>query len=63
MERLILRGAQVFDATGGPPRAGLAVVVEDERIADVVAEGDVGHPASARVIGLALRAARNVTMS
>jgi len=53
MERLILRGAQLFDATGRPPQAGLAVVIEDDRIADVLADGDVGHPASARVIDLA----------
>lgn len=43
----------MFDPTGRPPRVGLAAVIEDERIADVVADGDVGHPASARVIDLA----------
>lgn len=51
MERLILRGAGVFDGTGAPPRRGLAVVVEGDRIADVLGEGQA-DPGDARVIDL-----------
>lgn len=51
MDRLILRGAHVFDGSGRPaePRA---VVVEHDRIADVVPEGQVAGAASARVVDL-----------
>ncbi|MGQ0570861.1 MAG: amidohydrolase family protein [Armatimonadota bacterium] len=52
MERVVLRGAQVFDGTGRAPQQGLTVVIEDERIADVVADGETGSPGSARVIDL-----------
>ncbi len=52
MERLILRGANVFDGTGRPPQPGLSVVVEAGRIADVVPDGQVGGGTSARVVDL-----------
>jgi imidazolonepropionase-like amidohydrolase len=51
-ERVILRGAALFDGTGRPPQRGLAVVVEGDRIADVQRDGNVGEPASARVVDL-----------
>jgi imidazolonepropionase-like amidohydrolase len=53
MERLILRGARVFDGLGGPVRDGLAVVVEDGHVADVVAQGAPAGAGDARVIDLA----------
>ncbi len=52
MDRLILRAAQVFDATDGATRAGLAVVIEGEQIADVVADADARQSTSARIIDL-----------
>jgi imidazolonepropionase-like amidohydrolase len=51
MSRLILKGARVFDGTGGPLRPGLAVTVEDGRIADVLREGAVGN-GDARTVDL-----------
>ncbi|MBS1878892.1 MAG: amidohydrolase family protein [Actinobacteria bacterium] len=36
-QRIILTGADVFDASGAPPAADLAVVVEGDRIVDLVA--------------------------
>jgi len=51
-ERVILRGAALFDGTGRPPQRGLAVVVDGDRIADVQRDGNVGEPASARVVDL-----------
>jgi imidazolonepropionase-like amidohydrolase len=52
MERLILRGASVFEGSGRPSQRGLAVVVESGRIADIVPDGQVGGEASARVVDL-----------
>jgi imidazolonepropionase-like amidohydrolase len=52
MERLILRGARVFDGTGALPQPGLSVVVEDGRIAEVT-HGEVGPGDGARTIDLA----------
>jgi len=52
MERMILRGARVFDGTGRPPREHLAVVVEAGEIADLVAESAIGDPGDARSVGL-----------
>jgi hypothetical protein len=49
---MILRGARVFDATGRLPRNGLAVVIADGRIADVVAEGAVGDGGDAQTVDL-----------
>ncbi|HLW47206.1 MAG TPA: amidohydrolase family protein [bacterium] len=52
MGRTILRAARVFDGLGrgAPPRR--TVVIEDDRIADVVADGAVGEDGSARTIDL-----------
>jgi imidazolonepropionase-like amidohydrolase len=52
MGRMILRGARVFDGTGRPPQPGLAVVVEDDRIAELVADGAVGGAGDARTVDL-----------
>ncbi|MGQ0572070.1 MAG: amidohydrolase family protein, partial [Armatimonadota bacterium] len=52
MERVVLRGAQVFDGTGRAPQQGVTVVIEHDRIADVVTDGQTGSPGSARVIDL-----------
>jgi imidazolonepropionase-like amidohydrolase len=52
MDRLILRGAHVFDGTGRAPEPR-AVVIERDRIADVVPDGQVAGAGSARVIDLA----------
>ena len=51
-ERVILRGAAMFDGTGQASRRGVAVVVEGDRIAAVEREGDIGEPASARTVDL-----------
>ncbi|HKX16576.1 MAG TPA: amidohydrolase family protein [bacterium] len=52
MARLILRGARVFDGTdrGTPQRQ--TVVIDDDRIVDVLPEGAAGDGGSARVIDL-----------
>jgi imidazolonepropionase-like amidohydrolase len=47
---VILRNAFLIDCTGREPQENMAVVVEGERIADVVAGGRVTVPAGARVI-------------
>jgi imidazolonepropionase-like amidohydrolase len=52
MSRIILRGAQVFDANGRRALAGVAVVVAGDRITDVVPSAAVGDPGSARVVDL-----------
>lgn len=52
MSRIILRGAKVFDVTARRALAGVAVVVEGDRIADVVPSATVGDPGSARVVDL-----------
>jgi imidazolonepropionase-like amidohydrolase len=52
MERLILRGARLFDGTGRAPQGNLAVVVEDGRIADVLAEGALGGELDGRRVDL-----------
>ena len=49
---MILRGARVFDGTGRPARPGLAVVVEDGRIADLMADGAVGGAGDTRTVDL-----------
>ena len=51
-ERVILRGAALFDGTGEAPRRGVAVVVEGDRIAAVERDGNIAEPASARTIDL-----------
>jgi imidazolonepropionase-like amidohydrolase len=51
MQRLILRGARVFDGTGALPHPGLSVVVEDDRIAGVF-EGEVGAGGDTRAIDI-----------
>jgi imidazolonepropionase-like amidohydrolase len=51
-ERVILRGAAMFDGTGQASRRGVAVVVEGDQIAAVEQEGDIGEPASARIVDL-----------
>lgn len=51
-ERVILRGAAVFDGTGEAPRRGVAVVVEGDRVAAVERDGDIGEPVSARIVDL-----------
>jgi imidazolonepropionase-like amidohydrolase len=52
MKRTVLRGARVFDGTGRPPQGHLAVVIEDDRIAGVVAEGSLGHGIDALTVDL-----------
>jgi len=42
MSRTILHGARVFDGTGRPPAERVTVVLEADRIADVVSEAGVG---------------------
>ena len=52
MARLILRGARVFDGTGrGTPQRQM-VVIDDDRIVDVLPEGAAGAGGSTRVIDL-----------
>lgn len=59
MRRLILRGARVFDGTGALPRPAQSVVVEDDRIADVVdgavgaGDGTLGRGDGAEIVDLA----------
>jgi imidazolonepropionase-like amidohydrolase len=50
---MILRGARVLDGTGRPAQGHLAVVVEDGRIADLVAEGALGDAEGVRSVDLA----------
>jgi len=45
-ERLIIRGAIVIDGTGAPPRGPVDIVVEGNRIADIVGVGVPGRPIS-----------------
>jgi imidazolonepropionase-like amidohydrolase len=52
MTRTILRGARVFDGTGRESPRRQTVVIEGDRIADVVADGAMGDGGSARVIDL-----------
>ena len=40
-DKLILRGATLIDGTGGPPRGPVDIVVEKNRITQIV---DVGFP-------------------
>ena len=54
MERTILTGALVLDGSGGPPVAGRAVVVEDGRIAAVVAAPEAPAGTTLRLDGLTL---------
>jgi imidazolonepropionase-like amidohydrolase len=50
MERTVLAGAMLIDGSGRPPVAGRAVVVERDRIVDVVAEADA--PPAGRTLRL-----------
>ena len=50
--RVILRGGALFDGTGRPVRQGMAVVVEGDRITDVLREGAVANAAPAETIDL-----------
>ncbi len=50
--RTILTGAQVFDATGDDPRPDAAIVLEDDRIVEVVAEGTLPDEGDHRTIAL-----------
>ncbi len=43
-ERLILRGGTLIDGTGAPPIGPVDIVIEGNRIADVVAVGNPGVP-------------------
>ena len=52
MERLILRGAHLFDGTGRAPHGNLAVVVENGRTADVLPEGALGRELDGRSVDL-----------
>jgi imidazolonepropionase-like amidohydrolase len=54
MERTILAGAMLIDGSGAPPVAGRAVVVEQGRIAAVVAEREAPSGATLRLDGLTL---------
>jgi imidazolonepropionase-like amidohydrolase len=56
MERTILTGAMLIDGSGAPPAAGRAVVVENGRIAGVVAERDAPAGPALRLDGLTLLA-------
>ena len=44
-DRLIIRGATVIDGTGAPPRGPMDIVIEGDRIVDMV---EVGAPTSTR---------------
>ena len=55
MARLILRGARVFDGTGRGAPQRQTVVVDDDRIVDVLPNGAGGDGGSARVIDLSGR--------
>jgi imidazolonepropionase-like amidohydrolase len=54
MERTILSGAMLVDGSGAPPVAGRAVVIEDGRIAAVVAEPQIPPGTVLRLDGLTL---------
>jgi imidazolonepropionase-like amidohydrolase len=54
MGRVILSGAMLIDGSGAPPVAGRAVVVEQSRIAAVVAERDAPSGTTVRLDGLTL---------
>lgn len=56
MERTILTGAMLIDGSGAPPAAGRAVVVQNGRIAGVVAERDAPAGRLLRLDGLTLPA-------
>jgi imidazolonepropionase-like amidohydrolase len=43
-DRLIIRGATLIDGTGAPPRGPVDIVIEDNRIVDVVSVGYPGLP-------------------
>lgn len=46
-DRLIIRGATLIDGTGAPPRGPVDIVIEDNRIVDVVSVGYPGLPIEA----------------
>jgi imidazolonepropionase-like amidohydrolase len=52
MTRTILRGARVFDGTGRDTPRRQTVVIEDDRIAEVAADGAVGDGGPARSVDL-----------
>lgn len=54
MERTILAGAMLIDGSGAPPAAGRVVVVEQGRIAAVVAEHEAPAGTTVRLDGLTL---------
>jgi imidazolonepropionase-like amidohydrolase len=54
MERTILAGALLIDGSGAPPVSGRAVVVEQGRIAAVVADGAAPSGTTLRLDGLTL---------
>ena len=47
-ERLVLRGATLIDGTGAPPRGPVDIVIEGDRITDVVSVGNPGVPIDAQ---------------
>ena len=54
MDRTILTGAMLIDGSGAAPVAGRAVVIEQGRIAAVVAERDAPSGTVRRLDGLTL---------
>ena len=52
MANVLFTGARIFDGTGRAAQPGLAVVIEQDRIADIVPEAQVSGAGSARVLDL-----------
>ena len=55
MTAVVYRDATIFDGTGRAPSAGLSLVVDGDRIVDVVETGRLVVPEGAEVVDLAGR--------
>ena len=55
MTAVVYRDATIFDGTGAAPSAGLSLVVDGDRIVDVVETGRLAVPEGAEVVDLAGR--------